>query len=62
MTAETAGALFAQRRRDHYYGAFTGSAEIVAISMLRGWNEGYEVPSSGSWSTPAGTAAASARG
>ena len=47
MTAASAAALFAQRRKDRYYGAFTGPDEIVALSMLRGWDEGYVVPSFG---------------
>lgn len=47
MTAETATTLLAERREDRYYGAFAGPAEIVALSMLRGWDEGFVVPSFG---------------
>lgn len=47
MTAATAATLLSQRREDRYYGAFAGPAEIVALSMLRGWDEGFEVPSFG---------------
>ena len=47
MTAGTAAALLAERRQDRYYGAFTGPDEIVALSMLRGWDEGFVVPSFG---------------
>jgi glycosyltransferase involved in cell wall biosynthesis/GNAT superfamily N-acetyltransferase len=31
---------------DHYYGAFRGD-RLLAFSMLRGWNEGFEIPSFG---------------
>ena len=31
---------------DRYFGAFAGG-RLVAISMLRGWNDGYDVPSFG---------------
>jgi ribosomal protein S18 acetylase RimI-like enzyme len=47
MTAESAAALLAERREDRFYGAFAGAEEIVGFSMLRGWDEGFEVPSFG---------------
>ena len=47
MTAATAAALLSERREDRYYGAFARPAEIVAMSMLRGWDEGFGVPSFG---------------
>ena len=47
MTAATAATLLSERREDHYYGAFARPAEIVALSMLRGWDEGFVVPSFG---------------
>ena len=46
MTEETARKIALAPRRDHYYGAFL-AARIVGLSMLRGWNEGYSVPSFG---------------
>lgn len=47
MTAATAATLLSERREDRYYGAFARPAEIVALSMLRGWDEGFVVPSFG---------------
>lgn len=47
MTAATAATLLSERREDHYYGAFARQGEIVALSMLRGWDEGFVVPSFG---------------
>jgi GNAT superfamily N-acetyltransferase len=46
MTAETARRIAAAPRRDRYYGAFDGD-RLVALSMLRGWDEGWAVPSFG---------------
>ena len=46
MTAETASRIAALPRRDRYYGAFAGD-RLVGLSMLRGWDEGYAVPSFG---------------
>jgi glycosyltransferase involved in cell wall biosynthesis/ribosomal protein S18 acetylase RimI-like enzyme len=46
MRAETADQLLDGAREDRYYGAFV-DGELVALSMLRGWDEGYEVPSFG---------------
>jgi ribosomal protein S18 acetylase RimI-like enzyme len=47
MTAASAATLLSERREDRYYGAFAGPDEVVALSMLRGWDEGYAVPSFG---------------
>jgi ribosomal-protein-alanine N-acetyltransferase len=47
MTAASAATLLSERREDRYYGAFAGTDEIVALSMLRGWDEGFVVPSFG---------------
>jgi ribosomal protein S18 acetylase RimI-like enzyme len=47
MTAASAATLLSKRRQDRYYGAFAGPGEIVALSMLRGWDEGFVVPSFG---------------
>ena len=46
MTAATAERIAAAPRRDRYYGAFD-DGRLVALSMLRGWDEGYDVPSFG---------------
>ena len=46
MTAETAERIATAPRRDRYYGAFD-DRRLVGLSMLRGWDEGYEVPSFG---------------
>lgn len=47
LTTATAHDLLARARHDRFYGAFTDDGELVAFSMLRGWDEGYEVPSFG---------------
>lgn len=46
MSAESAVAITSKTRRDRFFGAFLGN-RIVGLSMLRGWDEGYEVPSFG---------------
>jgi perosamine synthetase len=46
MTDETAKRIALGTHQDKYYAAFYGS-QVVAISMLRGWDEGYSVPSFG---------------
>lgn len=46
MSDETARKIALQPRRDHYYGAYQGE-RLVGLSMLRGWDEGYLVPSFG---------------
>ena len=48
LTQEAAGTLCAQCRetRDEYVVA-EADGEIVAYGMLRGWDEGYEIPSLG---------------
>jgi GNAT superfamily N-acetyltransferase len=46
MTGETARRIALEPRRDRYYGAFLADS-IVALSMLRGWDEGFDVPSFG---------------
>jgi ribosomal-protein-alanine N-acetyltransferase len=46
MTAETARRIACAPRLDRYYGAFL-DGRVVALSMLRGWDEGYSVPSFG---------------
>ena len=46
MTAATAERIATAPRRDRYYGAFDGK-RLVGLSMLRGWDEGYDVPSFG---------------
>jgi len=34
-------------RRDSYFGAFQEGDSLIGYGMLRGWDEGYEVPSFG---------------
>ena len=46
LTKEVAAHLLNTENKDLFFGAFIGG-EIVAFSMLRGWNEGYNVPSFG---------------
>jgi glycosyltransferase involved in cell wall biosynthesis/GNAT superfamily N-acetyltransferase len=46
MSSETARQIALAPRRDRYYGAFS-RGELLALSMLRGWDEGYDVPSFG---------------
>jgi ribosomal-protein-alanine N-acetyltransferase len=48
LTRETAGTICARcgKTRDEYVVA-EADGEIVAYGMLRGWDEGYEVPSLG---------------
>ena len=52
LTAETARRLTREPTRDRYYVADT-SSELVGLSMLRGWDEGYDVPSFGVMVDPA---------
>ena len=46
LTAQTAHALVTEAGADRYFGGWLGD-ELVALSMLRGFNDGYEVPSFG---------------
>jgi GNAT superfamily N-acetyltransferase len=46
MNDDTARRISLSSRRDHYYGAFL-EGRMVGLSMLRGWDEGYAVPSFG---------------
>jgi ribosomal-protein-alanine N-acetyltransferase len=46
LSPETARELACAKHSDRYYIALRGAA-VVALSMLRGWDEGYEVPSFG---------------
>jgi glycosyltransferase involved in cell wall biosynthesis/ribosomal protein S18 acetylase RimI-like enzyme len=46
LTAEAAREITCKPHQDRYYGAFLGD-RIVGMAMLRGWDEGYEVPSFG---------------
>ena len=47
MRAESADRLLGDAREDRFYGAFDADDAMVAMSMLRGWDEGYDVPSFG---------------
>src|SRR5258707_5978777 len=46
FTAEYASRLAAHEGRDLYYVATRGD-KVAAYGMLRGWDDGYEVPSLG---------------
>lgn len=46
LTAETAQQITCTPEKDRFYGAFVGERQ-VGLCMLRGWNQGYEVPSFG---------------
>ena len=46
MTDEEAKRLCGYRGRDLYYAACMGTA-VLAYGLLRGWDEGYEIPSLG---------------
>ena len=46
MTEVTAEEISLRPGADRYYGAFI-EGRLVALSMLRGWNEGFDVPSFG---------------
>lgn len=46
MDGESARRLAREPGRDRYYLALRGE-EVVALGFLRGWNEGYAVPSFG---------------
>ena len=50
LTDETARRLACEPRLDRYYVAEV-SSELIGLSMLRGWDEGYEIPSFGVGST-----------
>ena len=45
MTDEEAKRLCGYRGRDLYYAACMGTA-VLAYGLLRGWDEGYEIPPS----------------
>jgi GNAT superfamily N-acetyltransferase len=47
LDAATAHRIAAEPRRDRYYAAVSADGTILGMSMLRGWDEGYEVPSFG---------------
>jgi sugar phosphate isomerase/epimerase/ribosomal protein S18 acetylase RimI-like enzyme len=46
MTRETAAELLQPGRQDHFFGA-EADGQLVAFSMLRGWDEGFKIPSFG---------------
>ena len=46
FTAESAGALSRYRGKDLYY-LLADSPQVIGYGMLRGWDEGYEIPSLG---------------
>jgi RimJ/RimL family protein N-acetyltransferase len=46
LTRATALSLLEEGRKDRFYGGFVGEA-WAAFAMLRGWDEGFDVPSLG---------------
>lgn len=46
LNAETAHRICAEPRRDRYFAAWDYDA-IAGLAMLRGWDEGYAIPSFG---------------
>jgi [ribosomal protein S18]-alanine N-acetyltransferase len=46
LSSNTAQTLLAATHLDRFYGAFDGD-RMAAFAMLRGWDEGYQVPSFG---------------
>jgi ribosomal protein S18 acetylase RimI-like enzyme len=46
MTADSADEIALHPGDDRYFGAFV-DGRLVGLSMLRGWNEGFDVPSFG---------------
>jgi [ribosomal protein S18]-alanine N-acetyltransferase len=46
LTLENAFEISHNIQKDRYYLAYLGK-EIVGLSMLRGWDEGYDIPSFG---------------
>jgi ribosomal protein S18 acetylase RimI-like enzyme len=52
LTEETARRLACEPRLDRYYVAEV-SSELIGLSMLRGWDEGYDIPSFGVMVDPA---------
>ena len=46
MTHESAAELLHEGTEDRFFGAFV-EARLVALAMLRGWDEGFEIPSFG---------------
>lgn len=46
LQAESAHRICAEPRRDRYFAAWDYNS-IVGLAMLRGWDEGYEIPSFG---------------
>ena len=47
LNAETARQISLRPGLDRYFGAFSANNEMLAMSMLRGWNEGFDIPSLG---------------
>ena len=47
LTEERARLIACATHRDEYVAAFSGEGRIVGMAMLRGWDEGFEIPSLG---------------
>lgn len=46
LTSETAEMICGQEHKDRYY-LYENDGQLLAFSMLRGWDEGYAIPSFG---------------
>jgi glycosyltransferase involved in cell wall biosynthesis/ribosomal protein S18 acetylase RimI-like enzyme len=46
LSTESARTIVSKPKRDRYYGAFLGR-RVIGMTMLRGWDEGFDVPSFG---------------
>jgi ribosomal protein S18 acetylase RimI-like enzyme len=47
LTDERAEFITTAKHLDEYYGAFAAEGRMAGMAMLRGWDEGFEVPSLG---------------
>jgi glycosyltransferase involved in cell wall biosynthesis/ribosomal protein S18 acetylase RimI-like enzyme len=47
LDERSADRILDERREDLFFGAFAADGRMLALSMLRGWDEGYETPSFG---------------
>ncbi|NDJ76064.1 MAG: GNAT family N-acetyltransferase [Chloroflexi bacterium] len=46
LTEESARFICHEEKKDRYYLAFDGE-QLIGLSMLRGWDEGYDIPAYG---------------
>jgi ribosomal-protein-alanine N-acetyltransferase len=47
FTAQEAARICSYQGRDLYYALLGNTGEVLAYGMLRGWDEGYQIPSLG---------------